>query len=148
MPARRDHTKRITVCAMMAALGVVILYFGALVSVADISMAVIASLLCILATIEYGKPAAFSLFFATAILSVVLLPQKSPAIMYALFVGYYPILKETIEKRKRFVAWILKEIVFHIALVGIFFAFKYLFAENVTTNANTKDIIFFINHVL
>ena len=131
MSARHNHTKRISVCAMMAALGVVILYMGSLISVADISMAVIASLLCILATIEYGRGAAFSLFFVTAVLSVVLLPQKSPSVMYALFFGYYPILKEMFERKKKFISWVLKELVFHAALIAIFFAFKYLLAENV-----------------
>ena len=120
-------TKKLTVCAMLAALGVVLLYAGSLIEVLDISMAVIASLLCVIAVIEYGGSAPWMIYGVTAILSALLLPNKSPAFLYIAFFGFYPILKEKLEKKPRVICWILKELVFNVCLVilalGTYFFF-------------------------
>ncbi len=113
-------------CAMLAALGVVLLYLGSMIEVVDISMAVLASLACVLAVIEYGKGAPWLVFAVTAVLSLILLPNKFPAVMYAFFFGYYPILKERFEKHERVRCWVFKELVFNAALVLIFIAMKFL----------------------
>ncbi len=117
MPKKENKTKRLTVCAMLSALGVVLLYLGSVIEVVDLSMAVLASLACVFAVIEYGRSAPWLVFAVTAVLSVLLLPNKSPAVMYTLFFGYYPILKEKLEKLAKPLCWLLKEIVFNTALV-------------------------------
>ena len=121
MPKNRSSqaTKRLTVCAMLSALGVILLWIGSMIEVVDISMAVIASLFCVFAVIEYGGSAPWLIFAVTGLLSLLLLPQKTPAVMYLLFFGYYPIIKEKLEKRSRTVAWVLKELVFNVALVAM-----------------------------
>ena len=120
--ARRDNgrgTKRLTVCAMMAALGVIMLYLGSFIEVLDISMAVIASLFCIIAVIEYGGASPWMIYGVTAILSLILLPNKTPALFYAAFFGFYPILKEKLEKLPKPIGWLLKAVVFNIALAVV-----------------------------
>lgn len=129
----RSNTKKLTVCAMLAALGVVLLYLGSLVEVLDISMAAIASLTCIIAVIEYGKSAPWAVFGVTAVLSLILLPNKTPAALYAIFFGFYPILKEKIEKLPRLPSWVIKELVFNVCLAGMCAAIYYLS----TTGQNT-----------
>ena len=114
---RRDQTRKLTVCAMLSALGVVLLWLGSVVEVVDVSMAVIASLLCVFAVIEYGGGAPWMVFAVTAILSLILVPQKTPAVMYAIFFGYYPILKEKLERLPKLVAWLSKEAIFNVALI-------------------------------
>lgn len=111
---------------MLAALGVVLLWLGSLVEVVDVSMAVVASLLCVFAVIEYGGGAPWMVFGVTAILSLILLPQKTPAAMYAIFFGYYPILKEKIERLPRLGAWLVKEAVFNVALVLMLVTSRFL----------------------
>ncbi|MBQ8140337.1 MAG: hypothetical protein IJ038_01420 [Clostridia bacterium] len=126
MNDRSERTRRLAICAMMCALGVVVLYLGALVDVLDISMAVIASLFVIFTVIEYGDAAAWTVFAVTGILSLILLPQKLPAAMYLLFFGFYPIIKEKIEKAKRrWLQWLIKEIVFNVCLVILMLLVKY-----------------------
>ena len=110
---KKNNTKRLTVCAMMAAVGVVILYLGSFVEVLDISVAVAASLIATVIVIDYGAPSAFSVYGVTAILSLLLVPQKFPAAAYAFFFGYYPIVKQKIERiRKRALQWVIKSLVF------------------------------------
>ena len=111
---------------MLSALGVVLLYLGSFIEVMDMAMAAIASLAVIITVIEYGKSAPWAVYGVTSILSLILLPQKTPAAFYALFFGFYPIIKEKLEKKSKVTRWVLKEIVFNICfalmmLVSIFF---------------------------
>ncbi len=115
----RKETKYLTVSAILCALGVVLLMLGSLISVLDISVAVIASLLCVYAVIEMGGAYPWLIWVVTSILSILLLPQKTPALFYALFAGFYPILKEKLEKLRRPITLLLKLIVFHLSLALI-----------------------------
>ena len=96
----RKRTKYLTVSAMLCALSVIILSLGSLIEVLDITTAVLASLLCIYAVIEMGGAYPWLIWPVTSILALLLLPQKTPALFYALFAGFYPILKEKLEKLK------------------------------------------------
>lgn len=123
----QNPTKRLTICAMLCALGVVILWLGSVIEVIDLSMAVIASLLCVIAVIEYGGGAPWLIFAVTSILSFVLLPNKGIVAIYAFFFGYYPILKEKLEMRGRVLSWVCKEVIYHLALVAILLSWRFLF---------------------
>lgn len=117
---------------MFAALGVILLYLGSIVEVVDVSMAVIASLFCVLAVIEYGKGAPWMVFLVTAVLSLLLLPNKSPAVYYAFFFGFYPILKAYFERLDKVRAWIFKEITFNVCLAVMIVLIKLLFMPSVS----------------
>lgn len=112
----RKRTKYLTVSAMLAALGVLILSIGSFVEVLDISVSVLASLLCVYAVIEIGGAYPWLIWAVTSILALILLPQKTPVLFYALCLGFYPILKEKAEKCKRVFSIIIKLLVFHVSL--------------------------------
>lgn len=124
--SKKMQTKKLTVCAMLSALGVVLLWIGSAIEVVDVSMAVIASLFCVFAVIEYGGSAPWLIFAVTGLLSLILLPQKTPAVLYLLFFGYYPIIKERLEKKRRMIAWIAKEIVFNGSLFLLLILSRFL----------------------
>ena len=127
--------KKLAVCAMLAALGVVLLSLGALISVMDISMAVIASLLCIVAVIEYGGSAPWMVYLVTSLISLFFFPT-TPALFYAVFFGYYPILKEKFEKKPMVISWLFKEITFNaaLALAGVATVYGFLGIDNELVN--------------
>jgi hypothetical protein len=129
---QRNKTKQLTFCATFAALGVILLYLGSIVEVVDVSMAVIASLFCVLAVIEYGKGAPWMVFLVTAVLSLLLLPNKSPAVYYAFFFGFYPILKAYFERLDKVRAWIFNEITFNVCLAVMIVLIKLLFMPSVS----------------
>ncbi len=127
MKERSERTRRLAMCAMMSALGVVVLYLGSVIEVLDISMSVIASVFVIFAVIEYGKAAPWAIYGVTGILSIILLPQRLPAAMYILFFGFYPIVKEKIEKLKSRVAqWAIKEVIFNVCLIALMLLSRYI----------------------
>ena len=115
---------------MLAALGVVFLAIGALIEVLDISMAVIASICVIIAVIEYGKGASWMVFGVTSLIAFIIVPSKLPVIFYALFFGFYPILKEILERRNKIICWILKELIFNVCLAIILVIYFMLFFQN------------------
>ena len=115
----RKRTKYLTVSAMLTALSVVILSLGALVDVLDITTAILASFLCIYAVIELKGAYPWLIWLVTSILAFLLLPIKTPAIFYALFAGFYPILKEKLERLKPPISIPLKLVTFHVCLAGI-----------------------------
>jgi len=113
---------------MFSALSVALLYLGTVIEVFDMTAAVIASFLCVVAVIEYGGSAPWLVYAVTSVLSLLILPNKMPAFMYAVFFGIYPIIKEKLEKHlNRWVAWVVKEIIFNATIFAIIAASKWLF---------------------
>lgn len=121
--ARRKQSfdKRIVVTGVLVALSVIILYLGCAIEVLDLTMSAIVSLLVVVIVIEMGYKYAWFAYLATSILSLLLLPQKSPAIFYTCFMGFYPIIKSHVERINSFVLrWTLKLVAGNIALVAMF----------------------------
>ena len=113
---------------MLCALGVVMLGLGSLVEVLDLTFAVIASLLTVYAVIEIGGIYPWLIWIVTSVVALLLLPLKTPVLFYALLTGYYPILKQKIERKMaRLPAWALKLGVLSVSLV-IIVAVMWLFA--------------------
>ncbi len=115
----RKRTKYLTVSAMLSALSVVILLMGSLIDVLDITTSVLASFLCIYAVIELGGFYPWMIWLSASILGFLLLPLKTPAIFYALFFGFYPILKARFERMRTPLSWLFKLLSFHVSLAGI-----------------------------
>lgn len=134
METRRKKTRNLTVAALLAALGVVLLGVGALVEVLDLSMAAIASLLVVFAVIELGGAYPYLVYGVTSLLSLLLLPAKTPALIYALFAGYYPIVKATLEKHlPRGLSLLVKLLIFNAGLaLSVFLTLRFFLPEGNT----------------
>jgi hypothetical protein len=99
-----------------------LLLLGSFVQVLDLSMAVIASLLVVFAVIEIGGKYPMLIYAVTSVLSLLLLPVKTAALIYLAFAGYYPILKAVLEGRlTKLLAWALKLVIFCAAVVAALF---------------------------
>ena len=118
--------KNLALCATLSAFGVVILMLGVFVDVLDMSAAMIASLLVVIAVIEAKGFWPWLTYGVTALIALLLFPVKTAAIMY-LFAGYYPIIKEKLEKLPKVFSYILKFLIFNLSLTVVFIAFELLF---------------------
>ncbi|MBR2010829.1 MAG: hypothetical protein IKA06_03680 [Clostridia bacterium] len=113
---RRKATRYLTLSAVLAALGVILLALGALVEVLDLTMAAIASFTVVFAVIELKGKYPLLVYLVTSVLALLLLPSKTPALVYLLFAGYYPILKALLEGYfSRALSWLLKILAFNVA---------------------------------
>lgn len=113
-----DKTKKLTVGAVLSAIGVVLLLLGTLVEVLDLTMAALASFCCIFAVIEMGTGYAWMIYAVTGLISLVMMPQGVGGWIYALFFGYYPIVKCKFEKLKAPLAWLLKLLSANVAVTA------------------------------
>lgn len=137
-----QKTKKLTLGAILSALGVAMLLVGAMIEVMDLSMAALASFFCIFAVIELGGAYPWLIYAVTSVLSLILMPFGMGGWFYLLFFGYYPILKEKLEKRKKSIAWLLKIVLFNTALALGVVAAYFLFFGN--TGEGIENAFFLI----
>ena len=112
----RAHTKRIALGASLSAMCFAALYIGAVLEVLDLSACLVASMVITVIVIEVGARIGWLSYFAVSVLSLVLLPYKLPALLFALFSGFYPMIKQKAEPLGRVLSWIIKLATFNVAL--------------------------------
>lgn len=126
----RDKTRRLALCALLSALGVVLLYLGSLIEILDLSLAAVAPLLVIYVAIELGGYWPWLVYLVTGFLSLLLLPNKFGAVVYLLFSGFYPMVKQWAEKRfPRGLAFLLKLILFQLSLGAAYLLMRLFVGE-------------------
>lgn len=115
----RGNTAKVALCGAVSALSVVLMMFEGLVQIASIAMPAIAGCLLIPIVALAGMGWAFGSYGATAVLCLLLAPDKEAALIYALFFGYYPALFAEISKIKSAgLRWGAKLVIFNAAAVG------------------------------
>ena len=96
----------------------------------DITMATFASFLIIVCMIEISGYMPYLTYAVTFSLALLLLPNKTVALVYGLFFGYYPILKNFLERLPFAWSWLAKFATFNIAIFSCyFFAKEYIFPD-------------------
>ena len=121
------QTKKVTISAMVVALGTMFLVLGAVFDVLDLSACALASLFVAFIYIEIGSPYTYLVWLATALLTFVFFPGSLVWVEYLLVFGIYPILKAYIEKLPR-MAWLfLKLVYFNVIIWLIIIASEFVF---------------------
>ncbi len=115
-------TKLLSILALSASLGVVCLYLGALMDVLDMSAAILASVLVLFCTLEFGFRSGGAVYLVISVLALLVLPNKSPALLFIGLFGYIPITKFFFERKLGKLAWIPKILVFDL-LFGLIVIF-------------------------
>lgn len=132
-----QRTKALTFSALLSAMGVAIIFIGSLIQTLDLSMAALASFFCLFAVLEMRGMYPWLIFAVTGLLSVVLMPYNLGGWFYLLFFGYYPILKNIIERLKKPLSWTIKLLICNVAIiVGILIVFYLL-----TPDTSGKNLI-------
>jgi hypothetical protein len=104
----RHATRRIATCGVFCAVAVVMLGLGAVIEVLDITAAAAAALILLPILLCYGGRYAWLSYAVTATLGVLLMPQSLAAWMYAGLAGFYPMIKQKVDRLPRVVSWIVK----------------------------------------
>ncbi len=121
-----NRTIRIAFCGILTALGLALMYLAALIPVATLTLPALAGLLLVIPVIEMGIRWALPVFAVTAILSYLFVPDKQAALVYSIFLGYYPIVKALLERLKnKALQWVIKFAVCNAALVPAYFLAVY-----------------------
>lgn len=124
------NTKKLAFASLMSALGVAFMYVGALFEVLDLSTAGIASVCVLLVLTELGGRYAWLTYAVTGVLSLIVLPVKTAAILFLGFLGFYPMAKAFFERKFR--GWrclVLKFLLLNVCTFLMLLAVRYVVAE-------------------
>lgn len=111
----------------MTALSVVLMMLTTLVPVFMYVIPIATGLVVLFVADISDKKWGVGVYFSTAFLSLFLITDKEAALTYALFFGYYPLIKDIIEKLPKAWGWLLKLALFNASAVGIGVISFYLF---------------------
>lgn len=114
-------------CGMMVALSVVLMAFVTVLPVLMYVLPVVTGIIVLLVADVGSKKWATGVFFATSVLSLILLTDKESVLTYILFFGYYPLIREDLSKLSKVLFVILKFLLFNCAAVLTGFAGVLLF---------------------
>ena len=108
---------------VLAALAVVIMSFGTIIPVATYVCPAICMLLGQVVLKICGGRVAWAWYGAVALLSVLLAPDKEAAAVFAAL-GYYPMVKPRLEKRK--LPWLWKAALFNAVILALYWLLIHL----------------------
>lgn len=108
---------------VLAALAVVIMSMGTLIPVATYVCPMLCCLILKLVLTACGKRVAWAWFGAVAILSLLMAPDKEAAAVFAA-IGYYPIVKSVLDRRK--LPWLWKGLLFNASILSMYWLLLHL----------------------
>lgn len=112
------NSKVIAYSGVATALSVVMLFLGSIFWVLGYTMPLVASLVMIILLDSISQKGALLTFISTSIISFILLNDKECVLLYVLFFGYYPLIRDKINDIKpKFFSYLLKFITFNAAMV-------------------------------
>ena len=113
-------TKKLTLSALLVALGVTFMALGAFIDVLDLSVCALVSLIVVFVFIELGSPYTWLVWLCTSLISALLFPGSILWVEYLFVFGVYPILKAYIERAPR-ITWLPIKLGFINAVVWALF---------------------------
>ncbi len=127
---RSSHSKKVAVCGMLCALCVALMLLGNMLGIGTYAAPMLASLLLVPVGQEYGTRWALLLYGATALLSLIVVPDKELALFYALVMGYYPVLHTALRGiRSSFLRWCAKILCFNVAVFAMYALLLFVFVS-------------------
>lgn len=110
MASKNTPARAVALGGVLAALAVVIMGMGTIIPVATYACPVLCAMLLQIVWKTCGKRMAWAWFCAVAVLSVLLAPDKEAAAVFC-FLGYYPLVKPWLDRRK--LPWLWKGLFFN-----------------------------------
>jgi len=109
--------RQIALCSLLTAGSVAVLWMACAAPSGRIGLAAAAGLFPLAAVLEAGRRAGLLSWAASSVLGLILAPDKGLAILYAIFLGLYPVAKSFLEQARRPVLeWCGKLLFFNAAL--------------------------------
>lgn len=144
----KNNTLSLARGAIFSALGVMVLLPAQPFEVLDLTLATLASLLVWFFASEYGTKSALCVYLTTALLSLILTPANTGAIVYAFVLGWFPLLKRFLEQRirKKFLHKITEISAFTLCFLAVVLLFFKSFVGDMDFSYLVEDISFLISN--
>ena len=118
------ETKKLTLSAMIVALGTVFMVLGAVIEVFDLTAVALTSALVAFVYIELGSPYTWLVWICTTITTFICYQHSPMWFIYLVLFGVYPILKGYIERLPRPLWWPIKLVFGNVAFVAMLIGIK------------------------
>ncbi len=124
----QKRTQKLTLCGVFGALAMLVMLAGDLLPMAVYICPALAGML-ILPVVHAAGPRTGWLFYGgITLLSLLLLPDREPAVLFAAFLGYYPLLKFNLESlRPVLLRWAVKLALFNSTVLSAYWLMLRLF---------------------
>ena len=109
-------TKKLTVSAILTALGSALMIVGAMIEVLDLTVCAAVSLFMVFIYLEIGPPYTYLVWICTSLCTALLYSASIIWVEYFLVFGIYPILKSFVERLPR-PLWLLVKLLYINAIV-------------------------------
>ena len=116
-----SQTKKITLSAMLVALGTAFMVLGAVVEVLDLTVCAIASMLVVFVYLEIGSYYPWLVWICTSLATTLIYPGSLIWVEYALVFGIYPLIKAYLERLPKW-SWIVVKLIYINAVIWTLFA--------------------------
>ena len=121
---RRNSAKNMALGGVMAALALVVMCLGGMIPLATYVCPMFCAVLLMEVLRLTGSRIAWAWYGAVSILSMLLGPDKEASAVFV-FLGYYPILKPWLDRRKLSILW--KLMLFNVAIFAMYSVLIYVF---------------------
>lgn len=115
----REQTRRIAVCSMTAALGVVVMLLGAVLELGMYVCPMVVGLCLIPLGRRFGVKYQLLLWIAISLLSLFLVPNPEENLVFAGLFGWYPALQPKLQKLPRVLRAVVKLVLFNAVVIGL-----------------------------
>lgn len=130
-----SNTKRLAIGGLTTALVCMVMLLANFIPIGQYAIPATAGLIIYMMTFVSGRRWGIYSYVASAIISFIICTDKETAMCFALFFGYYPLLKSLFEKiNVKVVGFILKLVVFNSAAFAVYYICLYVFG--ITQNFN------------
>ncbi len=123
---RRKATRHMAMCAVLCALSVVVLAFGTLLEILDLTSAFLAATVILLILMSYGPRYAWLSYAVTGVVGLIFMPQSLAVWTYIGLAGYYPVIKRPLDRLPRAMAWLVKLALFAAVMALCLAVFHFL----------------------
>ena len=119
---RPGSAGRTALVGVLSAGGLAVLWMACLTPSGRTGITAAAGLFPVAAVLLAGRAAGWLCWAVIALLGLLLLPNKAVSLMFALFLGLYPVAKSRLEQlRQRGLEWVLKLLLFNGAMLLTYF---------------------------
>lgn len=139
------NSVKISYAGIMAALSFVLMYLGSVIWIFAYIVPQVCGLIMMSVNKTFGKKYALCVFFSVVILSLLFSPDKESGLVYAFFFGYYPMIKESLEKIKpKAICIFVKFLIFNVGIITSQLMLTYVFGVPIDNELGKWGIPLFI----
>lgn len=128
MSRRNSESRKIALSGIFGALATVLMLMGGILPLATFAAPAAAGILLVPVAIEFGLKTGYILYAAIGLLSLFIVPDKEMSLIFVFFLGFYPLLKASIEHiHSHALTYLVKFAVFNFCIIAMYSIVIFLF---------------------